>query len=84
MSRWVMAYDSLVRRILDEEANSSERVRTFVKQLRRKSGDDPAVVDLQRTLRGLPYDFARNFPVRLKRAMRPPAPRGGPGAGEER
>ena len=40
---WVMTYESLIRRLWDgENSVESDRVRTFVKQIRRKLGDDSA------------------------------------------
>ena len=39
----VMTYDSLIRQVWNEsDSGDTDRVRTFVKQLRRKHGDDPA------------------------------------------
>ena len=39
----VMTYESLIRRLWSEsDPGDPDRVRTFVKQLRRKLGDDPA------------------------------------------
>ena len=39
----VSTYESLIRRLWSEsDGGDADRVRTFVKQLRRKLGDDPA------------------------------------------
>ena len=39
----VSTYESLIRRLCSEpDGGDADRVRTFVKQLRRKLGDDPA------------------------------------------
>ena len=52
----VMTYESLIRQIWNSpDKGDSERVRTFVKQLRRKLGDDPARPAWILNVRGVGY-----------------------------
>ena len=52
----VMTYDALIRQIWNSpDKGDSERVRTFVKQLRRKLGDDPARPAWILNVRGVGY-----------------------------
>ena len=55
----VMTYDSLVRQMWNPpDYGDPDRVRTFVKQLRRKLGDDPARPRYIRNERGVGYRMA--------------------------
>ena len=52
----VMTYDALIRRIWNSpDKGGSERIRTFVKQLRRKLGHDPARPAWILNVRGVGY-----------------------------
>ena len=54
----VMTYDALIRRIWNSpDKGDSERIRTFVKQLRRKLGDDPARPAWILNVRGVGYQM---------------------------
>ena len=56
----VSTYDMLTRRVWGErETNDTELVRTFIKKLRRKLGDDAARPAYIRTERGVGYRMAR-------------------------
>ena len=54
-----MTYDELLRKARGlHHSGSSERVRTLVKMLRRKLGDDPAEPAYVLTVRGVGYRMA--------------------------
>ena len=56
----VLTYDSLIRQVWDgEEAGGVEVVRTFVKRLRNRLGDDPANPVYIHTERGVGYRMTR-------------------------
>ena len=52
----VVTYESLFRQLwLGPEPGDADRVRTFIKQLRRKLGDDPAQPEYIENVRGVGY-----------------------------
>ena len=56
----VTTYDSLVRQVWGRKGeNDAELVRTFVKTIRRKLGDDASAPDYIHTVRGVGYRMAR-------------------------
>ena len=56
----VMTYDSLIRQIWNgPDPGDTDRVRTFVKQLRRKLGDDPARPAYIHNVHGVGYRMAK-------------------------
>ncbi len=60
----VVSYDSLIRQLWNgPESGDQDRVRTFVKQLRRKLGDDPALPVYIQNVRAVGYRMARPEPV---------------------
>ena len=60
----VVSYDALIRQLWDEpDSGDQDRVRTFVKQLRRKLGDDPALPVYIQNVRAVGYRMARPEPV---------------------
>ena len=60
----VVSYDSLIRQLWNgPDSGDQDRVRTFVKQLRRKLGDDPARPVYIRNVRAVGYRMAEPDPV---------------------
>ena len=56
----VMTYDSLIRQVWDgPDSGDTDRVRTFVKQLRRKLGDEPARPVYIQNVHGVGYRMAK-------------------------
>ncbi len=56
----VMTYDSLIRQVWNgPDSGDTDRVRTFVKQLRRKLGDDPARPVYIQNVHGVGYRMAQ-------------------------
>lgn len=67
----VMTYDSLIRQVRNgPESGDTDRVRTFIKQLRRKLGDGPARLAYIQNLHGVGYRMpkhrSRSLPGRRK------------------
>ena len=59
----VMTYDSLIRQVWNgPNSGDQDRVRTFVKQLRRKLGDDPARPKYIQNVRGVGYRMVKPRP----------------------
>ncbi len=60
----VVSYDSLIRQLWNgPDSGDQDRVRTFVKQLRRKLGDDPALPVYIQNVRAVGYRMAEPEPV---------------------
>ena len=62
----VMTYDSLIRQIWNgPDSGDTDRVRTFVKQLRRKLGDDPSRPAYIQNVHAVGYRMAKPRPMPL-------------------
>ena len=60
----VVSYDSLISQLWNgPDSGDQDRVRTFVKQLRRKLGDDPALPVYIRNVRAVGYRMDKPEPV---------------------
>ena len=56
----VVSYDSLIRQVWDgPDSGDTDRVRTFVKQVRRKLGDDPGRPSYIQNVHGVGYRMAK-------------------------